>query len=145
MQHRLADRFLKHTGAHQTLAYLSPRHRPTGECLANHRDAASAHRIVEAEILAPARTELVDRGAENADEPAQVVGRTEMQRPAHQPCAHHRPFLLEGAIDRTGGEVSAAHAHLVTRGIERLRLERAHRARHRRDIRTETRVIGEVL
>jgi len=58
--------------------------------IANHRDAARARRVVETEIPPLGRAELIDRGPEDIDQPAQVISRTEMQRSAHQPRSHHR-------------------------------------------------------
>ena len=145
MQHQLTHRLTDHPGADQPLAYLPPPHRAARKRLANHRDGTRARCVVEAEVLAATRTELVDSGAEDIQQPAHVISRAEMQGPAHQPGSNNRTVHLEGAIHRAGGDPHAADAHLMPRCIKRLRLKSADRTSHRGDVSIKPGVIGEVL
>lgn len=69
--------------------------------------------------------------SENTEQPAKIVSRHEVKRPAHQPGSGDRSFLAEGAVDVLAPKAKAPRTNAKRGRFEDLRLESADVAKHR--------------
>jgi len=141
----LSDWLLEHPCRDQALSQFASRHRSVSERCAQHGETPGAGCVVQSEIRSSRRTQAVNGWTERFDEPANIIRSTQMQRPAHQPGAHDGAFLRKRAIGGGGRHTRAAHAQLMPRRIERLRLQRTHCACNAGWISAHPCLVGEVL
>ena len=114
----------------QAADQLGPRQRAAGEHLGQRGHGPPADAVVKAELEAPAPAGGREHRAEQGHQPAGVLGRDQVQGPAHRPEPDHRPVLVAGAADGRLVKAAAAGTQGQPRRRGVLGLEAAERRHH---------------
>jgi len=109
---RLARRSTPNAAGEKVLQDLVARQRSKlSENVADHDDARVTGGFVEAELEPAAPVARVKDRAEHRQKPAHILGRNDVERPAHQPGAHGRAFCREGVGYVLGDKTPASRSH----------------------------------
>ena len=103
----------------------------TGKNLTDGSYAACFDVIGEAKLRMARPVTGGKKWPENTEQPAKVVRRHEVKRPAHQPSSGDRSFLEEGPVDVVAPKAKAPRTNAKGGRVEQLCLESADIAEHR--------------